>query len=386
MTIDYSFLSGFKDFRITNMKKVLTFRSLLQQYFFAIIEKFLFRRTLRHLTFIMGGPVFFQTVRAACQLHLFDYLAQKPGQNLATIAQSLQIDEQAARTLLMGCTALKLLKKKGERYFNRAISNIFLRKDSLRSTVPIIEMVHHIIYPSIWHYHEALLHNSPIGLQVFEGEGSTLYARLAHNRTLEDVFHKGMQAKSKMTNPQFVSALDFSKFKKILDVGGGNGENMIQVAKKYKSVQASVLDYQTVAEKANEQIKKAGLSDRVNAIGCNILEDVFPLGYDCITFCHFTPIWSEVINKKLLQKAYKALEPGGCVCIYAPFMHDDETGPLGSAILSPYFLCTVGGHGRHYSKKETVDWLKSVGFNNISKRAFPRNEGVIIGFKSFNNR
>lgn len=76
------------------------------------------------------------------------------------------------------------------------------------------------------------MHNSPIGLQVFEGEESTLYARLVHNRTLEDVFHKGMQAKSKMTNPHFVSSVNFSKFKKILDIGGGNGENMIQVAKK----------------------------------------------------------------------------------------------------------------------------------------------------------
>ena len=364
------------------MKNVLTFRSLLHQYFFTFISKFFFRKTLKHFVLIVGGPVFFQTLRAACQLHLFDHLAQKPGQNLATIAQSLQIEEQAARILLMGCTALNLLKKKGDRYFNRAISNIFLRKDSPRSTVPIIEMVHHIIYPSIWHYHEALLHNSPIGLQVFEGEGSTLYARLVHSQTLEDIFHKGMQVKSKMTNAHFVSSVDFSKFKNILDVGGGNGENMIQVAKKYKSVQATVLDYQTVAEKANEQIKKAGLSERVNAIGCNILEDVFPKGYDCITFCHFTSLWSEVINKKLLQKAYKALEPGGCVCIYAPFMHADETGPLASAIHSPYFLCTVGGHGRHYSKKETIDWLKSVGFTNISKRAFFfGNEGVIIGFK-----
>lgn len=94
------------------MKNVLTFRSLLHQYFFTIISKFLFRRTLKHLSLITGGPVFFQTLRAACQLRLFDYLAQKPGQNLSIIAQSLQIDEQAARILLMGCTALKLLKKR----------------------------------------------------------------------------------------------------------------------------------------------------------------------------------------------------------------------------------------------------------------------------------
>ena len=82
-----------------------------------------------------------------------------------------------------------------------------------------------------------------------------------------------------------------------------------------------------------------------------------------------------------MRKAYEVLEPGGLACIYAPFMDNYESGPLLSALASPYFLCTVNGKGRHYSRRETASWLEVAGFVNIIKAKLIRNEGVILGFK-----
>jgi hypothetical protein len=70
------------------------------------------------------------------------------------------------------------------------------------------------------------------------------------------------------------------------------------------------------------------------------------------------------------------------LCIYAPFMNDRQTGPLQSALSSPYFLCTVNGEGRPYSWRETSAWLEEAGFVSITRVSLSPSEGGLLAFKS----
>ncbi len=254
-------------------------------------------------------------------------------------------------------------------------------KDSPRSTIANLEWMHHIVYPSISYYFESVTQARAAGLEIFKGNEDNLYARLAHDRRLEQVFHESMQARSRATNSEFVELVQFSNFSRVLDVGGGNGENIIMIAKRYRNVRGTLFEFPTVAQKAAKRFRDEGLDDRLKPVGANILEKDFPRGHDCILFCHFTPIFSEDTNRDLMRRAYAALEPGGIVCIYTTFMENDESGSILSALLSPYFLCTVNGKGRHYSWRETTRWLQDAGFINITKAKLVRNDGVIVGFK-----
>ncbi len=218
-------------------------------------------------------------------------------------------------------------------------------------------------------------------MEAFEGDGDNLYARLAHNPKLEQVFHRAMQARSRHSNVEFVRLVRFAKFNRILDVGGGSGENLSTIALYYPSVTGTLLDFPSVAEIAAKRFLNEGLGDRLQAIGANILEDDFPRGHNAILFCHLTPIFSEQMNRDLMRKAYEAVESGGMVCIYTTFMNNDESGPPLSAVLSPYFLCTVNGEGRHYSWRETASWLHDTGFINLISVKLIRSDGVVLGFK-----
>lgn len=366
---------------VPNLSGLLSLKSLLKGWLYQLAEKVLLKRQIDHFQHIIGGPVYFQTIRTACQLDLFGLLAQNPGMTQKQIADTLKLKENPTKVLLLGCVSLKFLKKVGDRYYNAPFVAEYFGRHSQRSLVPTLEWMHHLVYPSMVHLHPSVTQNQAVGLQVFPGDEDNMYARISHDQQLEQIFQAFMQARTQMSNADFVDAVDFSKFSRILDVGGAKGENVVKIAQRYPGVHATVFDLPSVTQMALARFRSEGLDHRLDAIGGNIFAEAFPTGYDCILFCHFTPIWSETTNREMLRKAFRAVNPGGCVCIYTPFMDDDETGPLLSAIASPYFLCTVSGQGRHYSWQETKQWLIDAGFVDIAQRRLRSSEGILIGLK-----
>ena len=330
---------------------------------------------------LAGAPVFFATLRTACQLNLFGLVKSRPGLTLPEIAAALGIQEYPARVLLLTCAALRLVAKRGDRYYGRFVPGILFDPASPHSIVPLIEWVHHITYLSMFHYEAAVKEARPAGLEVFEGTEDNLYGRLARQPKLEECFHTTMNLRSRVSNRLLVQRVRFNEFPRVLDVGGGAGENLSTIAGHHPSVTGTLLDFPTVADRARERFAAEGLQSRFEAVGKDFLKEEFPTGYSCVLMAHLTPIFSETTNRELLRKAFDALVPGGMICICAPFMNDDETGPLDSALLSPYFLCTVNGQGRHYSLKETKAWLQDAGFVQIDHCDLSWNDQVLVGIR-----
>lgn len=361
--------------------EVVSRKGMLRRWGRLLMGSVFKRRAWHDLQLILGGAVFFQTLRTACDLDLFGLLRKKQGLTLEEIAEELEIGEYPARVLLMTCVALKLVRKVGSRYRCSSIFTRRLDRKHPQSLLPILEWMHHIVYPSMFHYAQAVQECRPAGLQVFKGDEDDLYGRLAHDSHLQRVFYEALQARSRLTNPEFLDRVDFSKFRRILDVGGGDGEIMLAIAERHPSVQGTLFDLPSVAEMAARHFAERGMDDRLKASGGNLFEEDFPGGQDCVLFCHFLPIFSEKTNRSLMKRAYEALEPGGMVCVYGRFMNDRETGPLQSAMLSPYILCTVSGEGRHYSWQETSSWLQEAGFVEITRVGLVLDEGVLLGSK-----
>lgn len=68
-----------------------------------------------------------------------------------------------------------------------------------------------------------------------------------------------MQARSRIANAGFLNRIDFSKFRRVLDIGSGNGENLLAIAKRYTSVQGTLFDFPSVAEMAARQFAEQGM-------------------------------------------------------------------------------------------------------------------------------
>lgn len=364
------------------------FRALLTAFYrqIAVIKEKIMLLVLRRQTekfyMVMGGHIFFQTLNAAIQLDLFTLLSRHGYMTRSQIAYWLGIEDKPLRILLSGLMALGILKKKGESYGNTFLANTYLNRDRKGNVAPIIDWQHYINYKPMYHFHEAILANSNVGLEVMEGQEPTLYERLAHDKNLENIFQKAMEAISVQANPLLARYVDLSKVKHLVDVGGGNGTNIMALARKNPHLKASVFDSPTVCKIATENIAREGMSDRCDAIPGDCFENPFPKGADCILFGHFFTIWSEKRNLELLKKAYDALPQGGRVIIFNMMQRNDETGPISTAIGSPYFLTLATGEGMLYTWNEYKSWLKKAGFSSVKTHPLPRDHGAIIGVKS----
>ncbi len=330
---------------------------------------------------ILGGHIFFQTLSAAVRLDLFGVLHKFGPLNRTEIAAHLGIDEKPARILLLGCATLELVEKEGDSYRNSPMANALLVREAPGNIVSIVEWQHFINYMPMQYFYESLKANRNVGLDAFDGDEATLYGRLAHYPELEAIFQNAMGAISVQANAMLADQVDFSQIKYLVDVGGGNGSNIISLARKFPHLRAAVFDSPSVCEIARENIRNNGLADRLCAIAGNCFEDPFPAEADCFIFCHFFTIWSEERNRQLLAKCFDILPSSGKVMIFNMMQSDDEDGPLTAAMGSPYFLTLATGTGMLYTWEEYESWMKSAGFTSIISQTLLRDHGLICGTK-----
>jgi SAM-dependent methyltransferase len=359
--------------------------SLLDRYVTLPLTRFvegvLLRRQMERLYLVFGGHIFFQTLRTAVQLDLFTLLAREGPLTRKQIAERLGIAEQPARIVVLGLTTVGLLRKRGQTYSNSHLAEILLVKSSPRKITSYVELQHRAMYKGLYWMLDSVREYRNVGIKEFRGDEPTLYQRLAHDPEVEQIFQEAMQELSMQANADMARFVDLSGVKHLVDVGGGDGTNIIAMARRWTHLRATVFDSPTVCEIARKNIAASGFADRLDAVPGDCFADPFPKGADCLMFCHFFTIWGEQKDRELLKKCHDSLPSGGKVIIFNMMQHDDETGPLSAAVGSPYFLSLATGLGMLYTWDEYESWMRGAGFHTVQRHKLLRDHGLIVGTK-----
>lgn len=346
-----------------------------------LFEGVLLRRQVERLYLVFGGHIFFQTLRSAVKLDLFSLLAKHRRLTRSQIAEHLGIEEQPARILLLGCTSVGLLRKRGDTYSNSYLANRLLVKGKPGNITSYVELEHQVMYRAMPWMYDAIREYRNVGLKEFRGDEPTIYQRLVHYPELERIFQDAMQELSVQANADLARFVDFSSVRHVVDVGGGDGTNIIELARRWPHLRATVFDWPSVCDIARRNIEASGLANRLDTDPGDCFTDPFPRGADGFLFAHFFTIWSEEKDRLLLKKCYDALPSGGKVISFNMMQRNDERGPLSAAVGSPYFLTLATGEGMLYSWKEYEAWMKDAGFTQVKKQLLLRDHGVITGTK-----
>jgi hypothetical protein len=109
---------------------------------------------------------------------------------------------------------------------------------------------------------------------------------------------------------------DFSRCRRILDVGGNSGEFALRICRSFPDVHATVFDLPLVCEIGLEHVRSEPEAGRIAFVKGNALTDPLPGGFDLVTFKSMLHDWPEREAAGLMAGAGESLVPGGTMLIF----------------------------------------------------------------------
>ena len=295
-----------------------------------------------------------KTITVATELGVFTLLHNNGPLPLEETAERLNIDIRPAEMLLNDCVSLELLDKESGKYLNTTVTDKFLVKGMPSYFGDMIIHIGVERYDPFSHLKQAIQTNEPPCFGIDD---------LATNPERAKEFTRAMHNNSIFSGIALSKVMDFSKFKCVLDLGGGSGGCSIMITKEYPNLKGIVFDYAPVRKVADEYIEKMGAASNVTTCSGDYWIDELPGGADIVLLGNILHHYDESKNRILLQKIYDYLPKEGMVIIVDFLLNDNKTGSVSSTLFALNML--LSQKGRTYSGKEVRQMLKNSGFVNV---------------------
>lgn len=306
-----------------------------------------------------------RAVLTALELDAFTAVAS--GASAEQVAEKIHADSRATEMLLNALVSLKLLDKSDGTFFNTPASARFFSEGSRDNARGGLMHTAHL-----WHRWSTLTECVRAGTSV-------------ETRSRDDnwvkAFIAAMDRNAKERAGAVVKATGTSGIKRMLDLGGGSGAYSIAFARDIPDLKSEILDLGDVVPLAQENIRKAGLADRITTRIGDMLRDSLGENYDLILVSAICHMFSPEENRALFQRAYNALAPKGQLVVQDFILEPSKTAPRTAALFSLNMLVGTRA-GSSYSESEYASWLRSAGFSDVRRVRLPGPSGLMIGVRA----
>ncbi|WP_310476651.1 methyltransferase [Sandarakinorhabdus sp.] len=175
-----------------------------------------------------------------------------------------------------------------------------------------------------------------------------------------------MAASQPMVAEQVLDAYDFSRHTCLMDVGGGHGAFLAEVAQRHPRLSLKLFDLPAVVEGAKARLSPSGLS-HVSLHGGSFRDDPLPQGADVISLVRICHDHDDDVVRTLLKKAHAALPPGGRLLLAEPMAGTMGAEVMGDAYFGLYLWAM--GSGRPRTVAAYLAQLVEAGFGNAREVA-----------------
>jgi len=176
------------------------------------------------------------------------------------------------------------------------------------------------------------------------------------------VFDAAMATFAPATSAAMAAAYDFSQFRTVMDVGGGNGAILVGLLGATPGLRGIVFDRAGAAERARAKLAEAGLSERCDAVAGDFFQAV-PGGADAYLLKHVIHDWNDEDAAAILRNCRKAMAPGAKLLVAEgvyPARIDQSLESRGAAANDVNMLVVAGGRQR--SEEEFRSVYAAAGF------------------------
>ena len=254
------------------------------------------------------------------------------------LCQKCHTKPDITEKLLIACTAMGLLEKRGSRYKNTELAKTYLVRGQKLYQGNII--AHSATTWNFWNNLKDEIRIETAPKDDVKNEHRNFIMGM-HNITVAG--RAGI----------FTDNIDLSGRKKLLDVGGGPGTYSIAACSRFPKLKAVVFDLPETIAIAKEVIAGEGMQDRVTTQAGNWETDTFDEDNDVVLLSNILHGPGSKAEMKL-RKAYDSMVDGGLLLVQDFLLNDEKTGPLIPAL----FNVMVGT----YSRCELLSLIKGAGF------------------------
>ncbi len=260
---------------------------------------------------LVNGYQVSQALHVLTALGIPDRLADGPcsSQDLAALVGAS--DEPLYR-LLRAVAAIGVLEELPERRFALTELGEGLRSDVSASLAGWAAFVGRGYYWAAW---SRLIDGVRTGGHAFRLEHGTdpwTYRR-THPEEIP-VFNRAMNSVSGQLAASLVVAYDFSKFRTIVDVGGGGGALIAAILDRHPGVRALLFDLPHIVAETRGFIEQAGFAARCELVGGSFFDSV-PAGGDAYVLKSVLHDWYDADVKRILEVCHQAMRPDAVLLV-----------------------------------------------------------------------
>ena len=291
------------------------------------------------------------------------------------LARTLDADEDGLRPLLDFLVATGYLDRDGIYYENSRMTTRWLTADGGGADGtdlgPYLAMWADVVFP-FW--------EANLAAAVDAGAPDrTIYESLADDPDAAAAVQRGFLATAELTLDGVLDAVEVPPGgTRLLDVGGGHGRFAAGFAVANPGLAATVFDRPEAEPVANAVADRLGVADRLAFVAGDYFVDDLGRNYDLALVFNVVHAHDPEDNRRLLERVYDALAPGGRVVVLDQFESEARTPAWTAALafVDLNYRVTIGA--RVYEERDVVGWLTDVGFVNPRRESVGPGTGVVV--------
>jgi hypothetical protein len=306
----------------------------------------------RPLEYIYPGLVAAQAIHVAVQFRIPDLLARGP-KTADELAAECGAHAPTLDRLLRALTSLDMFRQTPDRRYTNTPLTEILRTDQ---PMALHAVARFLPAPYLWSAIGGLSGSVRTGEPAFNRVfGQSFFDYLGSHPEEASVFNQVMALEIAWVSPGILRAYDFSRFKTLVDVGGGQGAFLRDILIATPTLRGILFDQPQVVVDA-EKILTGEIAKRAT-IAAGSFFDRVPEGGDAYILKRIIHDWMDDDAAKILRNVRRAIAPGGTLLLIDALV-DSQTHPAGLADL---MMLVLGGCERTEAEFRTL--LKSADFS-----------------------
>ncbi len=312
-----------------------------------------------------------KTLQVVAELGIADLIAQEP-KTAEDLSKVLGVDSDALYRLLRALASRGIFIEGRDSCFENTSLSEAIRADVTGSVRDYVINVPHDGSMLAW---TKLMDVVRTGKASFKDvNGCDYWEYFRRHPDIGERFNKQMTAMTSQITSALVESYDFSQFKTLIDVGGGQGIVLASILGKNPQMRGCLYEQGSAIEGAKTVLETRGVLKRCDLIPGDFFESI-PESYDAYLLKHVLHDWGDEQSLTILRNCRASIPGHGKLLIIdAVLSRDNAPHP---AKWKDLHMMVIYQGGRERTKEEFHNLIRESGFELKQVIALPLPDALI---------